>query len=549
MTTPNIKILYIEDDPEARYLMADIIRYKGFIYLEADRGLEGIRLAQKHLPNLILIDLHLPDLQGNEVTTHIKNLPGLKETPIIALTAASQKDVKEMVLTAGCDGYISKPINVTEFLHKIDEYLAGRKDKIKADDEQYYLQKYNIQLVNRLKKKIVELESLNLNLTNLNDDLFDSRKELSRYNDKLFYLNNLANFMRTLHDPIQMLEILPGKLIEGFQVERCLVFERQEGTPALKLLYSAGFKGRQALRNKPLRLSDTSLQFLKSEGGIIWFKDDSEILDSEFLNIAHQLNSSSFIITNLASLGTQSERIKIYDSISLVQESSSDSEQIRDLIIFIDKGKTKNYFATYEIRILKSFLQTSGIIYENMTLYSHVVQLYKIKADEAIHDGMTKVYNYRYFIQELEREVNRSRRFERPFSLLMIDIDHFKQYNDQHGHLEGDKALSTIARLLDQNTRTTDTVARYGGEEFAIILPGLCKKEALIIAQKLQHLIATYHFPDILHSECCRLTISIGVSCLPVDAAEPRFLLATADHNLYRAKSLGRNTVSYSQDS
>jgi len=106
----------------------------------------------------------------------------------------------------------------------------------------------------------------------------------------------------------------------------------------------------------------------------------------------------------------------------------------------------------------------------------------------------------------------------------------------------------TIARLIDQNTRTTDTVARYGGEEFAVILPGLRKKEALIIAQKIRSLIASYHFPDIVHNDRCRVTVSLGVSSFPEDASEIRYLLATADHNLYRAKSMGRNTVCYSEE-
>jgi CheY-like chemotaxis protein len=104
-------ILYIEDDPEARFLMADIIRFKGFSYIEAKRGLEGIRLAKEHHPDLILIDLNLPDMQGYEVTTHLKSLPMLAQTPIVALTAEIGEHVKELVLTAGCDGYISKPIH------------------------------------------------------------------------------------------------------------------------------------------------------------------------------------------------------------------------------------------------------------------------------------------------------------------------------------------------------------------------------------------------------------------------------------------------------
>ncbi|MBN2426329.1 MAG: response regulator, partial [Calditrichaceae bacterium] len=133
----NIKrktILYIEDDPEARIMMAEILLSKGYRYLEADRGLAGIQQAEEHLPDLILMDLRLPDIQGYEVTTHLKNNPKLADIPIIALTGDTQQNAKEMTITAGCDGYITKPINVEEFLQKIDEYLAGKRDTIAIED-------------------------------------------------------------------------------------------------------------------------------------------------------------------------------------------------------------------------------------------------------------------------------------------------------------------------------------------------------------------------------------------------------------------------------
>ncbi len=118
----NPKILYIEDDAETRSLMADIIRYRGYQYFDAERGMEGIQLAKKINPDLIIIDLRLPDMDGYEVTTLIKSIDELKEKPIIALTAESRKNVRELTLAAGCDGFIYKPINVNEFLFKIEEY-------------------------------------------------------------------------------------------------------------------------------------------------------------------------------------------------------------------------------------------------------------------------------------------------------------------------------------------------------------------------------------------------------------------------------------------
>jgi len=535
-------ILYIEDDPEARYLMSDIMRYKGYVYLEASRGLDGIKLAEKYKPDLILIDLRLPDMQGYEVTTHLKSLTALQKTPIIALTADTQKNIKEMVLTAGCDGYISKPINVTEFLFKVEEYLAGKREYVGPDDEKFFLQRYNIQLVSRLKKKITELEELNENLNKLNSELFNSQEKLSAYNDRLFYLNNLANYLRTLRDPQTLIEMLPSKIVESFQLKRCIIFRLDPSEHKIETVAAKGISF-SVLGTIKLKLSKTFFRGLSKQSGVLWIKDPAEIVDRSLLKLAEKLNSNAFLLANLSNLGAHQETTRMVRKLTSDMSGGKEIASPGRFLIFLDKGASGGGFVTYEVRILKSFLQTVAIIYENMQLYARLMNLYKIKARQAIQDGLTKVYNYRYFVQELEREANRTKRFHTPFSLLMIDVDHFKRYNDTHGHLEGDRVLKAIALILDKNTRTTDTVSRYGGEEFTVILPGLKKKEAALIGQKLRELIANHHFIDSKHSPCCEITISIGVAACPEDSLDPKLVLQMADSALYRAKEMGRNRV------
>jgi len=538
-------ILYIEDDPEARFLMADIIRYKGYIYLEASRGLEGIKLAEQHKPDLILIDLMLPDMQGYEVTTHLKTLPQLTDTPIIAITAATQNNVKEMVLAAGCDGFIPKPINVSEFVYKIEEYLSGHKENMEPEEERLYLQKYNIQLVNRLKKKILELERLNENLTALNSELFSSKEELSHYNDRLFYLNNLANYLRSLNDPQAVIRILPSKIIDGFQMKRCVVFEINQGNGALTAAAAAGIPLSFFEQNK-MQLSDRFFHELSEEGNILWIKDPAEIVDDSLLFFSEQIDAPNFLIGNISNLGTRKDSQTALKDSGVELLPDFDQPFSQEYLIFMDKGKKGAPFHTYEVRIIKSFLHSASIIHENLLLHAQLVNLYKIKAEQAIRDEMTQMYNYRYFIQELHRETNRSKRFKTCYSLMMVDIDHFKKYNDTNGHVEGDKALKLISNLMDQNTRTTDTVCRYGGEEFTIIMPGLKKSEALMIAEKLRTLIENHRFLEDGAEPCCKLTISIGVSSYPEDSTRPELLLKLADTAMYKAKAQGRNRVASS---
>lgn len=538
----NKKILYIEDDPEARMLMADIFRYKGYIYIEASRGLEGIQLAKEHLPDLILVDLQLPDIQGYEVSTHLKSLLELKDTPIIALTAATEKEIKDLVLTAGCDGYISKPINITEFLFNIEEYLAGKKEVINPANETEYLQKYNIQLVTRLKKKIIELEGLNSNLKKLNRELYDSRDYLSQYNDRLFYLNNLANYLRTQNNPQKMASVLPQKIVEGFQVDRCILFDLNIDSGILKYYASAGIPSSE-LSDLNLKLSENFVKLLHEEGGIIWIKSQADILDKSLKEFSNILNVNSFIICNISDLHTRSQdRIEIDNIVNNIKSHNLDGYS-ENIIFFLDKSKTKKLFATYEVRILKSFLQTVSVIYENMVLYSKLHKLYEKKAQEAILDGLTKLYNYRYFMQELKRETNRAKRYNQLFTLFMLDIDNFKNYNDTYGHVAGDKILQTISELLLKNIRNTDTVARYGGEEFVIILPGTNREEAISLAEKIRILIADHNFYNDEMQKECKITISIGIACFPDDNEDGTELIKSADKALYHAKQTGRNKV------
>lgn len=540
MNKKNIKILYIEDDPDARALMADIIRYQGYTYLEASRGLEGIRLAKLHKPDLILIDLMLPDMQGSEVTTHLKSLPELQKIPIIALTGASTNNVREYVLTAGCDGYISKPINVNEFIFKLEEFLSGKREFVPPEYEKEFLQRYNVELVERLKRKVSELETLNKNLSRLNADLIASREELARYNDLLFYLNSLANYLRSLNNPQKLIRVLPERIVEGFHLDRCVIFRHYMHDGIIK---PSAFHGEMpdGLEKAQLPFSDQLIQIIREEGGLLWIKNSHQLVEESLQKISEFFNSTSFIVSYLQELGRQ--------KIQHLQENEEDEEFDASVgldehfVIFMDKAPSKGKFATYEIRIFKSFLQTVAIIYENMQLFDRLRYLYKIKSEEAIRDGLTNLYNYRFFIRELKKEVARTKRYHTPFSLLMIDIDYFKEYNDLHGHVEGDNVLRTISRLFELNTRQTDVVARYGGEEFVIILPGITKKDAVPLAEKLRHLVKVYPFPDKVHRVPCRLTISVGIASCPEDSDDHVELVKMADSAMYRAKQTGRDKV------
>jgi diguanylate cyclase (GGDEF)-like protein len=157
-------------------------------------------------------------------------------------------------------------------------------------------------------------------------------------------------------------------------------------------------------------------------------------------------------------------------------------------------------------------------------------------------DGLTEVYNHRTFQERLAQEVARANRYSRPLSLLMIDVDHFKVYNDTYGHPQGDIVLQDLARLLREMSRTSDTIARYGGEEFAVILPETDSVSAQKIGQRLREQVERYPFAGKERMPGGTLTISTGVAT-HVPGGSKDALLHAADAALYMAKREGRNRV------
>lgn len=164
-------------------------------------------------------------------------------------------------------------------------------------------------------------------------------------------------------------------------------------------------------------------------------------------------------------------------------------------------------------------------------------------ADQARTDHLTGLPNRRAFDQELRAELSRVERYDARGALVLLDLDHFKDYNDAHGHPVGDEALKAVAEILERESRTSDTVARYGGEEFAVVMPQLSPGEAREAAERLREVVEEHEVEgeDVLPAR--RLTASVGVAAYPDDGATFEEVLRVADRRLYRAKDLGRNRV------
>jgi diguanylate cyclase (GGDEF)-like protein len=167
----------------------------------------------------------------------------------------------------------------------------------------------------------------------------------------------------------------------------------------------------------------------------------------------------------------------------------------------------------------------------------------------SVTDGLTGLYNQRYFREMLKSEIARTRRYSRVLSVVLMDIDGFKRFNDTYGHLQGDSALTSVSRVIRDEIRTVDLAARYGGEEFVLVLPETKSQGAIDAAEKIRNVISRLKIPVGSHGETASFTISAGVSSTEDGIFDDDALIQLADQCLYRAKKTGKNRVCCSQAS
>ena len=159
----------------------------------------------------------------------------------------------------------------------------------------------------------------------------------------------------------------------------------------------------------------------------------------------------------------------------------------------------------------------------------------------SITDGLTGTYNYRFLIDALRKEIGIAQRFREVFSLVMIDVDGLKEYNDVHGHLCGSEVIRQLARIAASKIRAIDMLCKYGGDEFVVVLPRTPKAGAAIAAERLRQMIEKHRFPG--EDVTGKITASFGIASYPTDGTTVQDLIASADKALYQAKRHGRNLV------
>jgi len=251
----------------------------------------------------------------------------------------------------------------------------------------------------------------------------------------------------------------------------------------------------------------------------------------EFINEIKTLapDTEVLLITSYATLDTAVSALRLGAHDYLTKPFDNIDQVFASVSRVVEKVRLHN-----EKRLLIESLAEKKLELEelNLSLQSLVVR-----------DALTGLFNRRFLDEALATEIARSQRNKMPCALLFIDVDHFKHYNDNNGHPEGDVLLKTLAGILTKRLRKADNIARYGGEEFVVLLPETTRNNALYCAEQICAMVGNHPFPGREKQPLGLVSVSIGVSSFPEDGDNAPCLLKKADTALYMAKQQGRNRV------
>ncbi|NPV60588.1 MAG: diguanylate cyclase [Actinobacteria bacterium] len=482
-------VLLADDNKLVVKVTGSILEQAGYEVDVAWDGLEAAAKAFSLMPDLLVLDIEMPKIKGYQVCRLLKEDPLTSWMPIIMLTGREHQSDMFWGIKAGADAYITKGFQPEHLLEKVEELLSGAEE---------YREKKELSRKRR-RKDVTEAYIIDKITDLLDRKLF----ETTILNDIASLSGSMQDFTETL---ISVFESL-GKIFNYYAGGLFLLEENE------LYLYA----------NKPVSrelIEETAEETLHAATGYAWSGEDSSLVERMILN------EESLVEPTPEKRPEQS-----FAHIPLTSRK-------KVIGVLLVGGPATPAFRRDAPSILNLVRNELTMILDNARLYEDAKRM-------AITDGLTRIYNHRFFQELFEKEYKRAVRYNSTFSLIMMDIDFFKRLNDTHGHLYGDEILREMAALVKGCLRTMDILARYGGEEFAILLPETDLEDAVLTAERIRMAVENHDFP-LSRGQRVTVTVSQGVTTFPAPDVQQRSdIVAKADAALYEAKEAGRNCVRF----
>lgn len=484
MTAQAARILVADDDRALLDTLTWILKDRGYHVIPVPGGVDLMGQLEAERPDLLMLDIMMPKVDGLQLLEQVKQSERWRDLPVLMISSIPPEEATVRSLGLGAADFIAKPFRVKELVARVDAHLRmGRQ-------------------------------------------LRDVRREADRRASEAAARAEMVDILHEVTEalaPEEMYHILARRVANVLKISKCSIILAKPGdevgtvvvaadNPMLRNLdiHLARYPEiRKALgSSKPVLVKDVQSDSLYTEVRQQWAHEGITVRVRSVIAVPFTLREKHSGVFFLRTLGREPP---------LTESSLDFAEQVVETAVnAIERA--------YDLQTAES----------DKRRYQEL----------ATTDPLTGCVNRRALLETLEAELERVERYKLALSVLMIDIDRFKDVNDLHGHLVGDAVLRQVGEILRKEVRTVDVVARYGGEEFVILVPETGPEGARIFAERIRVRIAQHDFAE-GHGEPLRITVSVGITSLePGESGEPEAVIARADDALYRAKRQGRNRVS-----
>jgi len=525
------KILVVDDSLTIRMQVKELLEEGGFDVRLAEDGSKCLDALQKDLPDVVLLDIIMPELNGIEVCRYIKAENRLHNIPILILTSVTDVENKVKGLNAGADDYITKPFEVSELLARLKVLIRNKElqDELRLANQKILEQQ----------KAVIEEERLKLLLQIAGATAHELNQPL------MILLGNIELMRLNMHDSTKLEHSLAAVEEAGQRIadiiQKIRTIRHDEVKPYL---------GDSAIVN-----FDQEIKILAVEDDALFFTSLKDMLAQQtsihLFHVSTVKEAKSLFLKEIYDLALLDYHLPDGDAFDLLHFIKEHAIQVPSIML---TGQGNEVAASQAIQAgAYDYLPKENINYaslnrsitnalEKSRLHNEVNLAMEKMTQISIRDELTGLYNRGHMDDMLQREVVRAHRYGTDLACLLIDLDFFKNVNDEFGHACGDDVLRQFGECLAANTRDTDICSRYGGEAFMVLLPSSDFQGALNTAEKIRR-----HCENMASNDGIRdvkVTVSIGTAMLqshpPMQAEN---LLTHAEKALYQAKALGRNRV------
>jgi two-component system cell cycle response regulator len=487
---PDARILVADDDQALLGTLAWVLKEQGYDVVSTHDGSRVIPLMVERSPDLVLLDIMFEGSSGTEILETIKQDDRWRDIPVVVMSPLTLEEAAVRTLGQGANDYVRKPFRVRELLARIQAQLRMRAI-----------------------------------LRSAHENLKQTRAALTRVQQEADQRRRLMDILHDVTDELSTGEIyhlLARRVARALSLNQCSVVLTKLGGPprVVAYAYETGISRDFVLAmdkypelqtaldtGRPVLVENVMVSPLYRHVRETWARDGTRIATRSVIAVPFAMEA---------------------------EEAG---------VFFLRRNMTEPPLTPADVEFAETVIRAAVSAIQRATLIESTIADNRRLEELAQTDPLTKALNRRALSERLAAEMERVRRYSTTLSLLLIDLDHFKQVNDNHGHLAGDDVLVEVASMLLRVVRAVDLVARYGGEEFVVVLPETGAPGAEAFAERLRELIEAQSFVA-SRGAPIRLTASIGVSSFPGSGVESvEDLLSNADQALYRAKSEGRNRV------